>query len=108
MRNDSRPQSLNGDINVTPFLDVLLVLIITFVAAMTVRKTMDAQLPVACAQGACGSNRNDTVLEVLADGSYRLNGMTLTAMTLRTGIHDAFEGRPDKVLQLAGHRDARY
>lgn len=45
MRDDTR--LLNGDINVTPFLDVLLVLIITFMAAMTTRKTMDVQLHAA-------------------------------------------------------------
>lgn len=106
MRNESR--SLNGDINVTPFLDVLLVLIITFMAAMTVRKAMDAQLPVECAHGACAGNSGTIVLEVLVDGSYRLNRTPVSAASLRTVLHDVFDTRPEKVLQVAGHRHAQY
>lgn len=60
MRN--RVPSLNGDINVTPFLDVLLVLIITFMAAMTARKTMDAQLAVPCSTTPCGADQRAIVL----------------------------------------------
>jgi len=106
MRDDTPP--LNGDINVTPFLDVLLVLIITFMAAMTTRKAMEVQLPVECAGGACAADGTVIVLEVLADGSYRLNKTPVSATSLRATLHDVYAGRPDKVLQVAGHRGARY
>ena len=39
-------QPMNADINVTPLLDVLLVLVIIFLASMTARKAMDVQLPL--------------------------------------------------------------
>ena len=105
MRDDRR--SLNGDINVTPFLDVLLVLIITFMAAMTARKAMDAQLPVKCS-GTCVATDDSIVLEVLDDGSYRLNRAPVAATELLATLREVYSGRPDKVIQVAGHRGARY
>lgn len=105
MRDDKR--SLNGDINVTPFLDVLLVLIITFMAAMTTRRAMDAQLPVRCS-GNCVSSDETIVLEVLDDGSYQLNRAPVSATELLATLHDVYAGRPEKVIQVAGHRGARY
>jgi biopolymer transport protein TolR len=98
---------LNTDINVTPFLDILLVLIITFLAAVTARKTMDATLPVPC-EGPCATNDVPIMLEVLADGSFLLNRAAVPAPSLLATLHRAFDGRPDKVLQVAGHRDASY
>ena len=106
MRNDT--SSLNRDINVTPFLDVLLVLIITFMAAMTTRKAMDAQLPVRCADTACAGGENTIMLEVLADGGYRLNRRPVATGALLGTLRAAYAGRPEKVIQVAGHRGARY
>jgi biopolymer transport protein ExbD len=106
MRN--RVPSLNGDINVTPFLDVLLVLIITFMAAMTARMTMDAQLAVPCSTTPCGADQRAIVLEVMADGGYRLNGTLVTAGSLTSTLHLVYDQRPEKALQVAGHRGARY
>jgi biopolymer transport protein TolR len=97
---------LTSDINVTPFLDVLLVLIITFLAATSARKTMDAQLPVPCA-GSCASDGRPIVLEVLASG-YLLNRRPVTEAALRETLRSVFDGRPEKIIQIAGHRDATY
>jgi biopolymer transport protein ExbD len=104
MRNPER--HLTADINVTPFLDVLLVLIITFLAAVSARKTMDAQLPVPCAAG-CQGDGHPIVLEVLANG-FLLNRQPVTAASLRETLRSVFAGRPEKVIQVAGHRDATY
>lgn len=98
---------LTAEINVTPFLDVLLVLIITFLAAMSARMTMDAQLPKPC-EGICESSDSTIVLEVLPDGSYALNRQPLLAPQLMATLHATYDARPEKVLQVAGHRDANY
>jgi biopolymer transport protein ExbD len=103
----SRAQHLNSDINVTPFLDVLLVLIITFLAASIARKSMDAVLPTPCTE-ACTSNDVPIVLEVLGDGSFLLNRRVVSAALLPAALRATFDGRPEKILQVAGHRDVTY
>ena len=98
---------LTAEINVTPFLDVLLVLIITFLAAMSARQAMEAQLSKPC-DVACASDGGSIVLEVLADGSYALNTQPVSAQRLLATLHATYDARPEKVLQVAGHRDASY
>jgi biopolymer transport protein ExbD len=105
MRDSTR--RLNADINVTPFLDVLLVLMITFLAAVTARKTMDVHLPIPCAD-ACAGGEVPIVLEVLSSGAYRLNRTPVAASALFPTLFAAYAGRPDKVIHVAGHRGARY
>lgn len=100
-------QVLNAEINVTPFLDVLLVLIITFLAANVARKTMDVQLPQPCAQP-CGAGSAAIVLEVLPDGSYLLNQRPVHASALLSTLHGVFDRRPDKSMHVAGHDGVRY
>lgn len=104
----SGTSQLNAEMNVTPFLDVLLVLIIAFMAAMTARKTMDAQLPVTCAASDCASDGDAITLEVLADGSFRLNHTPVSATALLTTLRSVYDGRPNKIIQVVGHRDAHY
>ena len=98
---------LTSEINVTPFLDVLLVLLITFMAAMTARKALDTHLPVPCT-GSCGADGGAIMLEVLADGTFRLNGQPLSAGELSATLHATFDARPRKIMAVAGHRDATY
>lgn len=98
---------LQTEINVTPFLDILLVLLITFLAAITARKSMDAQLPVPC-EGQCTSDNTPIVLEVLADGSFLLNHRALTASELLPELRAVYAERPEKVIHVAGRRDASY
>ncbi|MEP6731120.1 MAG: biopolymer transporter ExbD [bacterium] len=105
MRDSAR--SLTSDINVTPFLDVLLVLMITFLASVTARKSMDAYLPEPCS-GVCAADGSTIVLEVLADGAYLLNRRPVDASALASTLATVYKGRPEKVLQVAGHRGARY
>lgn len=99
--------AMNADINVTPFLDVLLVLIIVFLASLTARKTMDVQLPVPCGDICAGSDRV-IVLEILAQGRYLLNRQAVAADELLPTLRRVYDGRPEKILQVAGHRGARY
>jgi len=98
---------LTAEINVTPFLDVLLVLIITFLAAMSARQAMDARLSKPC-DVACASDGGSIVLEVLADGLYALDRQPVPAQRLLATLHATYDARPEKVLQVAGHRDASY
>src|SRR5688572_33480235 len=102
----SRAVSLSSELNVTPMLDVLLVLLVIFMASVQRRRTMDVSLPAPCT----GSCRGGTpiVLEVLPHNEFRLNSAPLAARDLERRLHAVYSGRPDKVLQVAGSRTARY
>ena len=97
-----------GDMNVTPMLDVLLVLLVIFMLlAMRERRTIDAQLPVPCAAG-CVDGTTSLVLEVLPGPAYRLNRPPVPAAELPRRLAALFVDRPEKVLQVAGHPGATY
>jgi biopolymer transport protein ExbD len=101
----ARPQS---EMNATPMLDVLLVLLVIFMLiAMRVRHTIDAQLPVPCAGAACAGGP-PLVLEVLSGPAFRLNREPVPAAELARRLAAAYAGRPGKVLQVAGHPGATY
>jgi biopolymer transport protein TolR len=105
MTNTTR--ALTSEINVTPFLDVLLVLMITFLASVTARKTMDVTLPVPCT-GICEDDGQTIMLEVLADGSFLINTAPVRATDLPSTLRGIYAGRPTKIIQVAGHRNANY
>ena len=93
--------------NVTPMLDVMLVLLIIFIAASVhVFQTMDAVLPQPCA-GACASGAS-IVLEVLPGPAYRINTQPILADQLAARIADIYRDRPDKIIQVAGSPRVSY
>jgi len=95
------------EMNVTPMLDVLLVLLIIFMAAsIRVYHTMDAQLPQACA-GACAGG-SSIVLEVLPGPTYRLNRESVAPSALAAKLRSVYDGRPEKIIQIAGYPGVRY
>ena len=98
--------ALNSEPNVTPFLDVLLVVMIVFlVAAAQVYHTMDAVLPEACATCNGGT---PIVLEVLPGPTYQINKTPIPARALASEINRIFAPRPEKIIQIAGHPGVRY
>jgi biopolymer transport protein ExbD len=96
-----------GEMNATPMLDVLLVLLIIFMyMAMQMRQAMDAQLPAPCI-GACDAGPA-IVLEVLPGPTYRVNRAPVAAHDLARRLTEIYAGRPDKVLQVGGHPGVSY
>lgn len=96
-----------GELNVTPMLDVLLVLLIIFMAiSIRVHTTVDGVLPQPCAGHCAGGN--EIVLEVLPGPSYRLNRAPIPADKLRDTLVSVFAPRPDKIVQVAGYPGATY
>jgi len=93
--------------NVTPMIDVLLVVLIVFImAAVQVRRTIDAQLPQPC-PNICDASA-PIVLEVLPGPSYRINRQPVSANDLVPRLSFIFDGRPDKTIQVSGDRGVRY
>ncbi len=107
MPDATAAKPLTAELNVTPMLDVLLVLLVLFMALVQGRKSLDAQLLEPCA-GTCRSETGPIVLEVLPAHVFRLNRRPVQADRLYAELGQVYHGRPDKVLHVAGYPGALY
>ena len=100
--------ALNNEINVTPMIDVLLVLLIIFMAAIpSMRKSIDVQIPDPTSAPP-GPGAPSIVLEIAANGAYAINQSPVAHDALAARIHEIYDARPEKVLFVKGDGHVRY
>lgn len=104
---DAQPGTQKSEINVTPFLDVLLVLLVIFMAAMQAQRLLWAQLPLTDAQG-CNDACESIVLEVLPGSMFALNTVRFGKEELAARLRAAYAGRPSSVLFVKGDPTVSY
>jgi len=103
-------QALSNEINVTPMIDVLLVLLIIFMAALpSMRKAIDIQLPDPNPSVApANANSNQIVLEVNEGGKYFINSEEVSRDRLPGRLKEIYDPRPEKVIFVKGALKAKY
>ena len=84
----------------TPMIDVLLVLLIIFMAIAPVPQGGLAAAVPRASDRASSAPENPVVLEIAGDGSYRLNSQAVTQSSLGDRLTTVFERRGERVLYV--------
>jgi len=100
---------VKSDINVTPLVDVMLVLlIIMMLVAPMLQKGVDVRLPEAGNTIDKPESQEQTVLAVTADRRYYVNGLQVPEAQLLERLQSALEEKREKVVLIKGDTDAPY
>ena len=98
---------LRAEINITPMIDVLLVLIIIF---MVITPTTSVGLDALVPQPADSSHpQNEAiVVTVHGDGTYQLNSETLDLRGLRARLENLYRNGADQVIFVRGDKNLEF
>jgi biopolymer transport protein ExbD len=91
---------VTSDINVTPMIDVLLVLLIIFMVVNALSRTVvEVQIPPKETAAAQSQQSAQIVLELLPDGNYSINAQAPFPLEqLDREIHGIYDNRPAKLI----------
>ena len=82
----------NSDINVTPMIDVLLVLLVVFMLSIQFRSLLSMNVPPPPDRSKQGPASPQVVLELKEDGSYAINGRVTPLEALSTRLSELAAG----------------
>jgi biopolymer transport protein ExbD len=101
---------LTNEINVTPMIDVLLVLLIIFMMVIPMsRKAIDLQLPDPTPSNEPqGPPPSQIVLEVLPGNVFKINTQPVAKADLMRKLKEIYDPRPDKIIFIKGDPAVKY
>ncbi len=101
---------LSSEINVTPMIDVLLVLLIIFMIILPLsRRAFDTQVPPEQKQKTQQpQDSRQIVLELTPEGGYAINRQPYTRAQLDNAFHQIFDQRVAKLLFIKAAPNRKY
>lgn len=100
---------VKSDINVTPLVDVMLVLlIIMMIVAPMLQKGANVRLPQAANTADKPETSDQVVIAITSDGGFWLNGLRVPDTDLRRRAEDALEGKKERIILIKADEDAQY
>ena len=101
--------ALSSEINVTPLVDVVLVLLIIFmVVTPMLQKGVPVNLPVTDAPEATPDTEKQLQISVKADGSVYLGPNVVRKDQVETALKEIFQRTPDREVAVKGDRLVKY
>jgi biopolymer transport protein TolR len=98
-----------SDINVTPLVDVMLVLlIIMMIVAPLLQQGVSLTLPIASNSSEKPETQEDTVVAITANGRFHVNGIAVQEGDLRRRVEEALEQKKQRILIIRADEDAAY
>ena len=100
---------VKSDINVTPMVDVMLVLlIIMMLIAPMLQQGVDVRLPQAANTVDKPETQGQTVLSITADRRFYVNSVQVAESDMLNRIQGALEEARERIVLIKGDEDAPY
>jgi biopolymer transport protein ExbD len=100
---------VSSEINVTPMIDVLLVLLIIFMVVIAMGRTgVQINIPPTETATKAQQQSDQIVLELRDDGSYWINGQNVLKADLPSKLKEIYENRPAKLIFLKPGQERIY
>ena len=109
MMGGGKNDSFMSDINVTPFVDVMLVLLIIFmVTAPMMMQGVDVALPEATAEPLLADEQDQLLITIDHQSQVFINDIPVSVEELNTKLKKILSGRSDRQVYLKADKDITY
>ena len=101
------------DVNITPLIDVVFLLLIFFMVTTTFQKETELKINLPEADGSIAEDENNRPLEIIIDsrGRYFIDGQELVNAspdTLRNALQEVTVGNKDRLVIVRGDANVNY